>query len=105
MRSKRFARGESSGGPDPGLVGRIDLPTSLIGSLLVLLLVALHILNPPIVEAFRLKVFDELQTLHPRPPQSALPVAIVDIDDASMAADRPVALAAPGVRGAVRAAG
>ena len=63
----------------------MDLPTSLIGSLLVLLLVLIHILNPPIVEAFRLKVFDELQTLHPRPPQSGVPVTIVDIDDASMA--------------------
>jgi adenylate cyclase len=64
---------------------RIDLPTSLIGSLLVILLVLLHILNPPVIEGFRLKVFDELQGLHPRPPQSAVPVAIVDIDDASMA--------------------
>ena len=64
---------------------RVDLPTSLIGSLLVVLLVALHIVNPPVIEAFRLKVFDELQTLHPRPPQSALPITIVDIDDASLA--------------------
>jgi adenylate cyclase len=67
-------------------MGRVDLPTSLIGSLIVLLLVALHILNPPVIEAFRLKIFDELQTLYPRPPQSAVKVAIVDIDDASMAA-------------------
>ena len=44
----------------------VDLPTSLIGSLLIAFLVLLHILNPPIIEAFRLKVFDELQTLHPR---------------------------------------
>src|SRR3954465_6649447 len=65
---------------------RIDLPTSLIGTLLVFLLAALHLLNPPVVEAFRLKIFDELQALYPRPPQTVVPVAIIDIDDASLAA-------------------
>ena len=68
------------------LGGRVDLPTSLVGSLLVVLLVLLHLLNPAVIEAFRLKIFDELQTLYPRPPQTAIPVAIVDIDDASLAA-------------------
>ena len=67
------------------LASRIDLPTSIIGSLLVLLLVLLHLNNPAVVEAFRLKIFDQLQTLYPRPPQTAVPVAIVDIDDASLA--------------------
>ena len=68
-----------------GGTSHIDLPTSLVGSLIVLLLVALHLLNPAVIEAFRLKIFDELQTLYPRPPQSVVPVAIVDIDDASLA--------------------
>jgi adenylate cyclase len=65
---------------------RLDLPTSLIGTLLVVLLVLLHIVNPPAIESFRLKVFDELQALYPRPPASGLPVTIVDIDDHSLAA-------------------
>ena len=65
---------------------RIDLPTSLIGTLLVALLVVLHIVNPPAIESFRLKVFDSLQELYPRPPVSAVPVTIVDIDDHSLAA-------------------
>ena len=65
---------------------RIDLPTSLIGTLLVVLLVVLHIVNPPAIESFRLKVFDSLQELYPRPPVSAVPVTIVDIDDHSLAA-------------------
>src|SRR5262245_54032633 len=65
---------------------RVDYPSSLIGSLVVVVLVLLHLLNPPIIEAFRFKIFDELQALHPRPPQSAIPVTIVDIDDASLAA-------------------
>ncbi len=65
---------------------RLDLPTSLVGSLIVVLLVLLHLLSPAVVEAFRLKIFDELQTLHPRPPESPIPVTIVDIDDASLAA-------------------
>jgi adenylate cyclase len=64
---------------------RVDLPTSLVGTLLVLVLVALHIANPAVVEAFRVKMFDELQQLHPRPRQEAVPIAIVDIDDASLA--------------------
>ena len=64
---------------------RVDLPTSLVGSLLVVLLVALHLANPAVIEAFRHKVFDELQGLYPRPAQQALPVTIVDIDDASLA--------------------
>ena len=69
-----------------GNARRVDLPTSLIGSLLVVLLVFLHILNPAAIESFRLKVFDELQALYPRPPVSAVPVTIVDIDDHSLAA-------------------
>jgi adenylate cyclase len=65
---------------------RLDLPTSLVGTLLVVLLVGLHILNSPAIESFRLKVFDELQALYPRPPVSALQMTIVDIDDHSLAA-------------------
>ena len=64
---------------------RVDLPTSIVGSLLVVLLVVLHLANPAVIEAFRHKVFDELQSLHPRPPQQTLPITIVDIDDASLA--------------------
>ena len=72
----------------PGLLARsrLDLPTSLIGTVIVVLLALLHMQDPAVIEAFRLKGFDDLQTLHPRPPQSALPVTIVDIDDASLAA-------------------
>ena len=65
---------------------RLDLPTSLIGTVLVVLMVLLHIVNPPAIESFRLKVFDELQALYPRPPSSSVPVTIVDIDDHSLAA-------------------
>ncbi|MGE3292990.1 MAG: CHASE2 domain-containing protein [Geminicoccaceae bacterium] len=83
-----FGSSAASARPEPTrtLAGRLDLPTSLIGSLIVLLLVALHGLNPPIVEAVRLKIFDELQALYPRLPRSPIPVTIVDIDDASLAA-------------------
>jgi adenylate cyclase len=63
----------------------IDLPTSIIGSLLVLLLAGLQVINPPVVEAFRLRIFDELQALHPAPPQLEAGVVIVDIDDESLA--------------------
>src|SRR4051812_16005158 len=74
---------------DPSRPGRresrLDLPTSLVGTVLVLLLLALHLLDPPVVEAFRLKVFDELQSLYPRPTQQDAPVVIVDIDDEGLA--------------------
>jgi adenylate cyclase len=82
----RLRAGAATTSADNKGASRIDLPTSIIGSLLLILLVLLHLLNPPVVEAFRLKIFDELQTLYPRPPQTAVPLAIVDIDDASLAA-------------------
>lgn len=64
---------------------RLDLPTSLVGSLVVLILVGLKLFNPPVVEAFRLRVFDELQALHPGDPRVGGEVTIVDIDDESLA--------------------
>ena len=95
----------SAGGAEAKVASRVDLPTSLIGSLLVVLLVLLHILNPPSIEAFRLKIFDELQTLYPRPPQSAIAGRDRRHRRCEPRRDRPVALAALGVRRAVRPAG
>lgn len=62
---------------------RFDLPTSAVASLLVIILVLLHAWNPPILESLRLKIFDELQLLHPRLATSEQTV-VVDIDDASL---------------------
>jgi adenylate cyclase len=56
----------------------------LIGLLLLGLFASLRIWDPGIVEEVRLKAFDIYQVLHPRAHQE-LPVAIVDIDEASLA--------------------
>jgi adenylate cyclase len=55
-----------------------------IGLLLMGLFASLRIWDPGIVTEVRLKVFDIYQELHPRDTQE-LPVAIIDIDEASLA--------------------
>ena len=55
---------------------------ALVGAFL---LFALRLWDPAPLQALRLKAFDVLQQVHPRPKSSA-PVAIVDIDDESLAA-------------------
>src|SRR5947209_10556783 len=63
---------------------RLDLPTSLVGTLLVLAFACLHLWNPPFIEALRLKAFDELQLVRPRPVAVSDRVTVVDIDDRSL---------------------
>jgi adenylate cyclase len=55
-----------------------------IGLLLIGLFVTLRLWDPAIVEEIRLKGFDVYQSLQPR-AQQQLPVAIIDIDEASLA--------------------
>ena len=55
-----------------------------VGLLLMGMFVSLRIWDPGIVAEVRLKAFDIYQELHPRDHQQ-LPVAIVDIDEASLA--------------------
>jgi adenylate cyclase len=55
-----------------------------VGLLLIGLFVSLRIWDPALVEEVRLKAFDLHQEVSPRPSQN-LPVAIVDIDEASLA--------------------
>ena len=55
-----------------------------IGLLLIGLFVTLRLWDPGIVEEVRLKAFDIYQELHPR-SHAELPIAIVDIDEASLA--------------------
>ncbi len=66
------------------LLQRIDWPTSVVGSLMLIGLVAIQLWNPPIVAGLRLKIFDQLQLMQPRPPQEVVPITIVAIDDASL---------------------
>jgi adenylate cyclase len=65
--------------------GRADLPTRMAGVMLVLLLAMLQVWDPPLVEAARLRVFDQLQRWSPRPVPAQSPTVIIDIDDASLA--------------------
>ncbi|WP_220084048.1 CHASE2 domain-containing protein [Roseovarius marisflavi] len=55
----------------------------LLGALLVFCLLAIRIADPSIVSEMRFTAFDFYQRIKPREPQG-LPVAIVDIDDASL---------------------
>ncbi|CAN1722292.1 adenylate cyclase [Hyphomicrobium sp. 1Nfss2.1] len=62
------------------------LPThALLAGLLLLVAVALRIADPDPVARLRLAVFDTYLQLAPRQLDAALPVRIVDIDDASLA--------------------
>jgi adenylate cyclase len=54
-------------------------------TLLLLALVALRAADPPPLQELRLRTFDLFQVLHPR-EQQGFPVAIVDIDEASLKA-------------------
>ena len=65
--------------------GIVDWPTRLVGLLLVLVLAAIQLWDPPLVEAARLRLFDQLQRWAPRPVPDQSPVLIADIDDASLA--------------------
>ena len=51
---------------------------------MILLLLALHVWNPALIEAARLKVFDQYMRLEPRQALQPSPVVIVDIDEASL---------------------
>lgn len=63
----------------------VDWPTRVTGLLLVLALVAIQVWDPPLVEAARLRMFDQLQRWAPRAAPADSPVVIVDIDDDSLA--------------------
>ena len=54
-------------------------------AVLLLALVALRAVDPPPLQELRLRTFDLFQVLRPR-PQTARPVVIVDIDEASLKA-------------------
>jgi adenylate cyclase len=62
----------------------LDWPTSAAGFLLILLFLGLHAWNPPLIEAARLKVFDQYMRIKPRQPPQPSPVVIVDIDEISL---------------------
>jgi adenylate cyclase len=61
-----------------------DWPTSVAGVVLILLFLGLHAWNPALIEAARLKVFDQYMRIKPRQPLQPSPVVIVDIDEASL---------------------
>ena len=63
----------------------VDWPTRLLGVALVLALSAVQIWDPPLIEAARLRVFDQLQRWQPRAVPAESPVVIVDIDNLSLA--------------------
>ncbi|WP_425463631.1 CHASE2 domain-containing protein [Methylobacterium oryzihabitans] len=51
---------------------------------MLVLLLLVRITDPPAVEALRLRTFDAMQALAPRVPPAERPVAIVDVDEASL---------------------
>jgi adenylate cyclase len=61
-----------------------DWSTSMAGCVLIGLLVALHVWDPPLLQAIRLKVFDQYMQLKPRQPLEPSPVVVVDIDEPSL---------------------
>lgn len=67
-----------------GRIGRRIGPGRLLAGGLLVLMLLLRITDPPPVEALRLRTFDALQVLSPRVPPAERPVAIVDIDEASL---------------------
>ena len=60
------------------------LPSLLIGFLVTTLLIFLRIMDPITLSTMRGAGFDTMQRLWPRQNQNALPVRIVDIDEASL---------------------
>ncbi|KQQ12020.1 adenylate cyclase [Methylobacterium sp. Leaf123] len=69
-----------------GPIGRRIGPGRLLAGGLLVLLLLLRISDPPAVEALRVRTFDALQVLAPRVPPAERPVAIVDLDEASLKA-------------------
>ena len=63
-----------------------DYPTRAVGLAIGLCLALLQLVDPPLVEAARLRIFDQFQLWLPREPPVDSPVVIVDIDDDSLAA-------------------
>lgn len=61
-----------------------DWPTSVVGSLMIVALFTLKVWDPALVAGLRLKVFDQLQLIEPRPAQAVVPIAVVEIDDRSL---------------------
>jgi adenylate cyclase len=61
-----------------------DWPTSAAGFVLILLFLGLHAWDPALIEAARLKVFDQYMRIKPRQPPQPSPVVIVDIDEVSL---------------------
>src|SRR5919106_2263565 len=62
----------------------VDWPTSAAGFVLILLFLGLHAWDPALIEAARLKVFDQYMRIKPRQPPQPSPVVIVDIDEVSL---------------------
>jgi adenylate cyclase len=61
-------------------------PGRPLAALVLITLLAARVYDPPPVESLRLRVFDAYQVLAPRVPPAERPVAIVDVDEASLAA-------------------
>ncbi len=81
----RLFRGTARSRGARGDGAQADWPTRIAGILLVLVLSSVQVWDPPLVEAARLRIFDQLQRWSPKPVPQGTPVAIVDIDDASLA--------------------
>ncbi|MCJ2074045.1 adenylate/guanylate cyclase domain-containing protein [Methylobacterium sp. J-030] len=60
-------------------------PGRALAALVLVALLTVRVYDPPPVEALRLRVFDAYQVVAPRVPPPERPVAIVDIDEASLA--------------------
>lgn len=69
-----------------GRVGRFLSGARVAAFALIAALTWVHWLDPTPVEVARTRVFDLYQNLRPRPPLESSPVAIVDIDEKSLAA-------------------
>jgi adenylate cyclase len=85
---RNFWRAKCS--PEPGKrrvrSWSFDWPTSGAGFVLILLFLGLHALDPALIEAARLKVFDEYVRIKPRQALQPSPVLLVDIDEESLEA-------------------
>ena len=81
----RLLRGTARRRGAQGERERADWPTRIAGIVLVLVLASVQVWDPPLVEAARLRIFDQLQRWFPKPIPQQTPLAIIDIDDASLA--------------------
>ncbi len=95
---QRYDAGEAGPAPTPLTRGRMNLRAPsihfILAAALLFLAVAVRIADPEPVARLRLSVFDSYLELAPRPLPADLPVRIVDIDEASLEARGPVAVAA-----------